>query len=410
MTVTDTDIRARATELLRLNANGELSRRARQEGITLSALLEREDPSDPQERRDGLDAFGRLVRAAGIVTTSDPYGGWYADPLEAFASNEERRALFGEWVDRQWRQAQGLYPNNRAQTQYLSTDYLAGSVTRPYEDDARLRQQQVEPAIPLSEVVAITTQIDGEDYRALRLTEPAADAVRLIRTAEAAELPRVRIASAAVAIRLHKFGRAIEASYEVLRRQRIDLIAVHIRRIAIQSQVDQVAAALDVAVNGDGNSGTAATNHNLTALDPAAVAGTLTLKGWMAFRGKFTNPYAMTVAFAREDMALQVELLSVGTANVLLASAGAALGVGRTSRINQSLSDGVRMGITTDAPANKIVGMDSRFGIERVVENGSVINESERWILRQVETLTMSLNEGYATFDPQATRVLTVNA
>lgn len=402
------NVKPRATELLARMGGGKLYREAKEQGLSLSAFLEQEDESDDDERRQGSDAFQRLIRAEGIVTTTDPGGSWYAAPIERFGENDRARDLFPEWAARQWRRAQ---LGTRAPAQYLSSDFALGTIQRPYTDIPDLRQQQVQPAIPLSEVVRGTLGVDTPDVRLHYLTQPSAAEIRRVRVAESAELPRAKITSGARTLRLRKFGRALEASYEALRRQRIDWLATQIQQMAIQSQVDEVAVALGVAVSGDGNAGTAATNYNLTTLDPAATAGTLTVKGWLAFRLKFINPYALTAAFAREDMALQLELLTTGSANILLAQAGPIGGFGRPFvPMNQSLADGVRLGITDDAPANVIVGMDARFAVDRYVENGSGVNEAERWITRQVEVMTMSENSGMAIFDAQSVRTLTVSA
>lgn len=407
------ELRPRATELLRQMPGKRLYDEARRKGMTLSAFVESEDPSDANEQRMGLDAFSRMLMAAQIVTRGDPDGGFSADSLDAFTSKsddgeisaEQRTALFSEWAARQWRIGQGQ--GKRATAQFLSTDFVPGTPQRPYADSPTMRQNLVQPAIPLSEIVAVTTPIKGDTYRPLRLTEPSAADLRKYRVAETAELPRTKITSSNDVIRLRKFGRAIEASYEVLRRAPIDHIAILIQRIGVQSQIDQVAAALDVMVNGDGNANTAATNYNLTALDSAASAGTMTAKAYAAFKMKFQNPYVLTTALVREDVGLQLLMLSLGNANILLQVAGFA---GQFEPINTNLRDGVRLGVTSDAPSLKIVGFDGRFAIERVIETGSNINEAERWILRQVEVLTMSENEGYAVWDPNAAKTLNVNA
>lgn len=398
-------MKPRATELLRQMPNRTIQDAAKAARMTLSAFLEVQDPSDDAEKRAGSDAFSRLLQAAEMITVGDPDGTFAADDLSAFTATPERMALFGEWAARQYRKGQGM--GLRASAQFLSGDYVPGTPQRPYAESPTMRMQMVQPAIPLSEVVAITTPITGDTYRPLRLVEPTAADLRKYRVAESAELPRTKIASSNDVIRLRKFGRAIEASYEVLRRAPIDHIAILIQKIGVQSQIDQVAAAMDVLVNGDGNANTAATNYNLTTLDSAASAGTLTAKGWTAFKLKFANPYVLTTELVQEAVALQLLMLTLGNANTLMSVAGFA---GQFTPINTNLADGSRLGVTSDAPSLKVVGFDNRFAIERVVEIGSNINEAERWILRQVEVLTMSENEAYCVWDPNASKTLNVGA
>jgi len=271
----------------------------------------------------------------------------------------------------------------------------------PWVDAAAPRATQIAAAIPLALLVAITTPIDGDAYRAYYLTDVTAQE-RMARVTEAAELPRVKLTGGDHAIRLYKYGRAIEASYEALRRQRLDRVALHIARLAVQNEVDKVATAIDVLVNGDGNDGTAATSYNLTTLDSATTAGNPTWKAWLAYEMKFTSPYTCSVALMQESIALQLRLLNTGTANAPVPPT-------KFSIINP---DGglVRIGWTSDAPANTIVGIDTRFALERVVEVGADIQEIERWATRQVQLLTMSEVEGYAVFDQNATRLIAVNA
>lgn len=392
-------------ELLRQMKGGQLYRRAAEDGMGLSAWLETQDPSD--QHRDGLDAFSRLMRVANIRSRSDAFRGYYADRFEAFDRNEETRALMPEWLIRQYRRAAGQQVNTRA---YTSDDQALNSLMRPYADAMTPRfSPQIAPAVPISEVTATNTGITGDAYRSFYLTDVAAQS-RLVRVSEGAELPRAKLVGAEHTIRLYKYGRILEVTYETVRRMPLDMVQLHVSRIAIQSQVDKLATIIDVILNGDGNSGTAATSYNLTALDSAAVAGTLTLKGWLAFKFKFPNPYSLTTALAQEAMALQLALLNTGSANIPLVNIQAASGFGGITPINPELADNVALGITADAPASKIVGLDRRFGIERVFEVGADIQEIIRWAERQTTGLSLSEVEGYATFDGSALRILNVAA
>jgi hypothetical protein len=234
-----------------------------------------------------------------------------------------------------------------------------------------------------------------------------------VRVAEGAPLPRVKLSSSENTLRFGKFGRAIESTYEEARRLRIDVMALHIQLLSIQSEVDEVAAVIDVVVNGDGNANTAATSYNLTTLDTSAtVANGLTLRAWLAFKQKFPNPYSLTTALAQDAVEIQLRLLNVGSANIPLVALAAQSALGGFTPINDRLADGVRVGITADAPSNSIVGLDRRFAVERVVEIGSDISETMRWIENQTNLLTFSLNEGFGRFQiaPGSAAVLNLAA
>jgi hypothetical protein len=163
-------------------------------------------------------------------------------------------------------------------------------------------------------------------------------------------------------------------------------------------------------VNGDGNANTAATNYNLTALDSSASAGTLTLKAWLAFKMKFVAPYAMTSALAQEAVALQMQLLSTGNANIPLVMVQGASNLGSFKQMNPGLADGVALGWTADAPTLKIVAFDNRFAVERVTEIGGNITEVEKFVSRQTQGLFMTEVEGYDIFNQDAVKTLNVNA
>jgi antitoxin (DNA-binding transcriptional repressor) of toxin-antitoxin stability system len=118
----------------------------------------------------------------------------------------------------------------------------------------------------------------------------------------------------------------------------------------------------------------------------------------------------VTHVLARAAEMLKVLTLTTGNINTLATSANLASIQQELTPINNRLRDGVRYGITDDAPAARIVGIDSRFGIERVVEAGSEISETERWITSQQEILTFSMNEAYANIDVNAVRILRLDA
>lgn len=368
---------------------------------TLTRVLEEISPSEPNSK---LDAFERLMMEAGIRTRSNPEAGIWASNAGLFQKNNGSRALLSEFFARNWRKAS--YGGQRAV--FLSNDGIAGSWERPYTDAMSPRlSQQLAPSIPLADLVAMTTPISGADYRSFYLTVDAAQ-LRAYRVGESAELPVTKIVGADRSIRLKKYGRALQASYEDLRRMRVDKLAYFVQLMAVQAEIDKVVAVIDVLVNGDGNSG-APTNYNLTTVDSGATAGTLTLKGWLGYKMKFAEPYMINTALMQEAVALQLALLNTGSANVPLSAVNLAnLGTG-AAPINM-FSDLVRYGWNSNAPSLKIVGFDNRMAVERVTEIGSEISEMDRFITSQTQILTMSEYEGYAILDINAVRTMNINA
>ena len=371
-------------------------------GVSFGRFLETLNPSQSGDR---LDAFERQLRAAGIMTRSDPAAGYWASPATVFVDNPVGRALYPEFFARQYRKVAHA-PRVEQRAVVLSSDSIVGSWDRPYAEAATVRwEDRVAAAIPLSELVAVTTPVTGADYRSAYIQYDA-DAVRKYRVGESADIPLGKLTEAEHSIHLEKYGRGIQLSYEAQRRLRVDRLAWWIQFAALQDEIDKVSAAIMVLVNGDGG-GNAATNTALNTLDAAAVSGTLTPKGWLAFGMLFTQPYMLTHALMRSAAALQMMMLNVGSANIPLA--GADLG-GRGMALTpiNITSDGIRYGWTDDVAANVILGYDRRFGLEMVTEIGSVITETERYVTNQTNVLVMSEVMGFSILDGSAARTLTL--
>lgn len=389
----------------------DLAVRAKEEGKTLSALLEDVDPTlEYNSGSAGLDAFDRVMLAAGIRAKSDEVRGIWASQFGDFAKTKEDKngaALAGEWINRVWRTVK--YGGKRRdysrvedafnRLTFGSDDLGVGSIYRPYVEAAGLRSRQITPSIPISALVATTSTIDQNTYRAAYLSEPTTTQLRMVRVPEGAEIPRTKIATRQQVVYLQKYGRAIESTYEALRRVPIDMVAILIARIALQAEEDKVGTIADVIINGDGNSGTAAQNVNLTTLDPATTANNLTLLAWMAYLLKFPGPYRLTTVLAQDTAALKLLTVNAGTANPYMSQVASNFGMGAITPINPEFSGAVQLGRTTWAPASKFVGFDARFTVERVVEAGADISETQRWILNQTEVLTITEVEGYAIMD-----------
>lgn len=404
------DVKPRSADLLAQMGHGELYRRAYDKKQSLSWFLEENDPSE--EYNDGLDAFERLLKTAEIVTTSDHARGYYADQFQKFDTNDNTRALVPEFINRVWRRVAEARPvsTRNVYTSHGSVPVAVG-LAGDTAGNLEVRGPSLAPAVPINTVIARTTPIDRDSYTAYYMSnnDLPEDQLRLVRIAEGAEMPRVKLAGGQHSIRLRKFGRVIEVTYESLRRLPIDVVAFHVARIAVQAERDRVAAALNVMINGDGNPGTAAETVSLTSLDPAAPAGTLTLPAWLAFKMRFKNPYFPTTVLVNEDAALQLMLLNVGNANIPLASLPAAAGNMALTPINPALREGLALGWLDEVPANAIVAFDNRLAVERIVEIGSDISEVERWTTRQTQTLTLSENDGFAVIDSAATKILLLN-
>lgn len=399
-------------------------REAYQRGINVSQLCENMNPSSeikPGDNPFRLDAYERVVRSSGLVFNPVPEIGLRSSTWEECLGSDQRKALMPEFMARVWRRAgtvdysgmQSIVAGHelpRTRAVLLSGDVAPGALVNPWYDNPEIRAKRLVPPIPLARILARSTAIDTDAYRSLYITDDfGTDAYRFKRIAEGTEIPATTLVTGEHTLRLFKFGRALRATYEQLRRQRVDRIAFIIARMAIQAEVDKVTVAMNIIINGDGNANTSATVYNLTALDTAATAGTLTLKGWLIFKLRFALTYMPDVMLSQETPLMQLLTMPIATGNQTPLGLMPANAFGVIGPINDQLSGALEYGVTADAPVMRILAFQSTDTIERVTEVGGNVSEVERYINNQTQLLTITEVEGYGVVDPNAARVLNVN-
>jgi hypothetical protein len=339
------------------------------EKLTFSQYLEKLEPTPEGEK---LDTFERQLKGLGIITKSLYDKGIYADPVDAFYRTGESPVLFPEYIARQVREA------------------IVQDTVLPY-------------------LVGQNTIIQGDSYRTFYV-EDQPEASRKKRVTEASELPRAKIVSKEQTVKIYKFGRAIEASYEVVRRMQIDMLALHVRRIAIQAAKDKVEEIITVIKDGDGNSNPAPV-LKLTDLDSGASAGTLSAKGFLAFLMEF-DPFPCNTLIAAKDAFLQIVLANIpnlNTADLLrLLATGVSTGVSLTAP--QLPSGQFRLFWNSNVGSLKVHGINNQYAIEQITEAGSDITEADKFITRQTQILTISENTGYSKMFVEAAKTLDINA
>lgn len=347
----------------KIELNRSIYDRARAEKQTISQFLENEYPTPEGEK---LDAFQRALKQEGIFTKSIYEKGISASEMQAFYRTEESRFLFPEFIARTVREA-------------IVTDTM------------------------LPWLVGVNTTIDTDTYRTFYVDEQKNQS-KLKRVTEAAELPRVTIKGREQVVKIYKFGRAIEASYEVLRRMKIDMLALHLKRIAIQVAKDKVEEILSVIVDGDGNNNAA---PEIKSSKLVSAATTITAEVFLRFLMEFEEFPCNTLITNKADFVSIVlaELPSLSAGDVLkILAQGTSIGINIAAP--QMPSGSVRLFWHEKATSGKIIGINNQFAVEQVTEAGSDIYESDRFIQRQTEILTLSETNGYAKIFNEATKVL----
>lgn len=355
--------------------NRDMYKQAREQEMTLSQLLERLDPTTEGSK---LTAYERLLKEHGIVTQSIASKGIIASSVDAFYRTDDSKVLFPEFIGMTLRESM-----------------IADSIL-PY-------------------LVGMTTPISGNAYRTVYCKNTAANkkAAQKKRVTEAAELPKSRLVTAENTTKIYKYGTAIEASYEVIRRMRIDMLAVHVRRIGQQGANDQVIDILDIIKDGDGNDNAATVYKNKT-LDTAATAGTLSQNALISFLLKF-YPYKCNTMVANEAGLLQVLslLFPASTASHLVALLVGGMALPTRVQMPQGLfAEFVLLydpQVETINAHPAIYGLDQRYAIEKVQEIGSDIQEADQFIMNQTQVLTISENAGFDKIFPEASAILEID-
>ena len=336
---------------------------------SLTAYLNEQLAKDPEH--PNLDGFEQMLRHYGIQTRSI-LGGKQADQVHAFFRTSVNEVLFPEFVSRQVREA------------------TLNDTMLPY-------------------LIGKRTTIDSDNYKTFYVDDQPTQQHK-VRVGEAAELPTSKIVGRTQNVQLYKYGRAIDYSYEFAKLMQIDMLALFIKRIGMQTAKDKVYDILDVIENGDGNSNAAET-YNLSTLDTAATPGTITAKGFLKFLMEF-EVFPCDTLIADKDTYVNLVLTNttgVGVAQLLwLLSQGKAGGFTITSP--QMPDKSLKLFWHEDVTAYDLVGINSQYAIEEVTLAGSDISESQKFIKRQVETLTVSEINGYAKMMNEATGILKINA
>jgi len=347
-------------------------RKANEAGLTLSQYLEQIDPS--HEYNDGLDAFQRQLRRFNIILNSIPEKGIWASKVEAFYMSDDGAQvpiLFPEFVNRVAREA-------------LVADDILG------------------------ELVAITTPIDSNAYRTIYITNDTTQTSKK-RVTEGTDMPVAEMKTSENTIKIYKYGRRLKATYEAIRRMRLDLFALNIRAIMKQAGMDRAADAYTVLKDGDGNNN-AATNYNKTALQGGVVSDALGYTGWLKYLFNF-YPYKMTTIIGGIDELISV--LTMNAPNIDPLKLIEMLRFGGTSQggtMAQNIMNNYRIVYLPEAVANVLLGFDRTMSLEMVVEVGSDITETQKIITSQWNEIVISEVNGFGVLMKDARRKLTLNA
>jgi len=346
--------------------------------MTLTSLLEEADPSERNAKGEiiGLDAFERQLQRFGIITRTLPGTGVFASVGERFfqSNTPESSILFPEFINRIARMA-------------------------IFEPDT------------VDELIGNTRPITGSVYESVRISWEE-DKVLKRRVAEGTAFPEASITWADEADRVFKYGVSINTTYEFIRRCPLDLLATIIMIVVKQNRLREADDAIKV-LRADMDAAYQTNANAAGGEDPsssaAATPRNLTFRGFLRWSMRFF-PYSLTTLVANTETLLTLVTLAkpnLDPFQVLSAMQQGPDGPGFT--LVQGFWNNYRLVYNSSIPENKILGINKNYAMERIVEIGADLVETEKIISRQFNKMVISESHGYSKIMPNCIRELTLN-
>ena len=328
----------------------------RQAGKSFTQVLESLDPSENYRGTalENTDAFQRQLKRFGIRAKGEG-----SSPVEKFFATMDSAVLFPEYI-------------------------------------ARTVRQGMEENDILPSIVATTTVIDAMDYRSI-YSNPGDEDKELKDVAEGESIPETTIKTKEHLVSLKKRGRMLIASYEALRFQKLDIFGVMLRQIGAYIQKQQLADAVKVLLDGDGNEN-AAIRYSVGTEPISGTAGALGYDQLVEFWGSF-DPFTMNTLLCSNSA--MTKLLKVPELQNPLTG----LNFQGTGKLTTPL--GAQLHRTNAVGENMFIGLDNRYALE-LVRAGDVLVEYDKLIDRQLERAAISSISGFGKICDGACAVLNV--
>ncbi|MBR0483392.1 MAG: hypothetical protein IJJ69_01255 [Oscillospiraceae bacterium] len=302
--------------------------------------LEEADPSVQYVNSPlaGLDAYERQLKRFNIHIS-----GINCDRVEKFFTTTESAVLFPEFV-------------------------------------RRAVMQGMEKSV-LSEIVATVSKCESNRYQGCELT----DTVAYTPTTAGSALPVSSILESSSVITLQKYGRNIQASYEAVRQQRLDVFAIMLRRVGkrlADSLVTQAMITLKLAANTTANKITKA-------------GSTLAYSDLARLYGKFTT-FDMRVMLASPSVVADILVM-----NQMMETSSQDV---REIR----LPFGTKLINCAQLDDNTILGLDNEFALEQI-QSSDIVLETDKLISNQLDSITVSVNISFRTLMDNTVKMLDIS-
>ena len=319
-------------------------------GRSFTQALESIDPSENYKgtELEGLDAYQRQLKRFGIKTS-----GANSSVVGKFFSTSDAAVLFPEYVSRAVRYG-------------------------------------MEEASFLPDIVAATTNIDSMDYRVMDLNMTKANA-EMKEIEEGEQLETADFTVSDRTIRLKKRGRMITTSYDVLRFQRLDIVAIALKRIGANLAQSLMADAVDVLINGDVSSA-----HNQA--ESIGISGDAYSYADLIDFWNALAPYELNTILATPEVTAQ--LLKMPE----FKDAAAGLNFHGTGKLITPFGANlIRTSHIDDA--DMMIGLDKNCALE-MVKVGDIETDYGKLVDHQLEQIAVTAITGFAKIMPDACKTL----
>ncbi len=359
--------------------------------MTFSQLLERLNPSKPD---DNLDAFERQLQRFGIVTKSIPEKGIYASTVEQFLKAGEHAFA------------------NGANNQPLQTGVPPSQILFP-EFISRVARQALitNTDYNVNDLLATTRTINSSTYKELWIDttagqsdQPDYDKYSMCRVGEFGTFPRVQIKWEESAKSVFKRGVQIDMSYEFQREASMDILSIVIQRIMLSQSMSLFKKALDKIFTG-------ATVVESSSLDSASTGGKLTYEAWIKWTASFA-PYAPSTYYMSLDTAVKVLMMEKPNVDPVALMAALKQGpVTQSIQVGRGLWKDVTIFPLTDGtlPDDFILTFDKNYAAERIIQAGTDLQETERIITQQFDSVVISIADEISLIFEDARFVLHIS-
>ncbi len=302
-------------------------------GKSFTSALEELDPTSAYigTELENLDAFERQLKRYNIRIS-----GTECDRVEKFFNSTETAVLFPEYVKR--------------------------CIEKGFDETI------------ISSVTAAQTVCESGHYLGCVMD----DSADYISTAQADELPTTTVKEGTTAVVLEKFGRLINASYEAVRKQRLDVFGVMLKSIGVKLAVAVVKKAVEV----------------LEKNAETITVSSLTYSNLAELYGSF-DCFDMTTILANPATASKIVAMEQLSDSITNADGQIILPFG---------SEMVK---TSAVGVNTIIGIDKKFALEFITSSGLVL-ETDKLIDRQLDRITISISCGFRKITPDAVKIIKI--